>query len=75
MRLWYNMDMPRGVKGKYVPADRLIDCIDCGDTFVFTGAEQLYYRDRELFDPPRCAPCRAKKRERFARLEQNLRGS
>ncbi|RZN42891.1 MAG: hypothetical protein EF813_00965 [Methanosarcinales archaeon] len=35
----------------------MIDCVRCGETFVFTGAEQKWYRKRRLSQPKRCPDC------------------
>ena len=37
--------------------DIMIDCVRCGETFVFTGAEQKWYRKRGLSQPKRCSDC------------------
>ena len=42
--------------------DRTLECVDCGNDFVFTRGEQDFYTERGLRDPKRCKPCRAAKR-------------
>ena len=37
--------------------DIRIVCIRCGETFVFTGGEQKWYRKRRLSQPKRCLDC------------------
>lgn len=46
--------------------DKEIDCIDCGNDFVWTSGEQLFFRDKGLKHPPkRCKPCKKAKNERL----------
>ena len=37
--------------------DIRIECVRCGETFVFTGAEQKWYLKRGLSQPKRCPDC------------------
>ena len=47
--------------------DRALRCIDCGEEFIFTAGEQLFFADKGLRnDPKRCKPCKSKKNERIA---------
>jgi CxxC-x17-CxxC domain-containing protein len=40
--------------------DRSLTCRDCGEAFVFTAGEQMFYASKGLQnDPQRCAACRA----------------
>ena len=40
-------------------SDQQIACSECGDTFLFTDAEQAFYREKSLASPPkRCKACR-----------------
>ncbi len=40
-------------------SDQQIACSECGDTFLFTDAEQTFYREKGLAAPPkRCKACR-----------------
>ena len=44
-------------------SDRTIACVDCGQNFVFSGAEQEVFANRGFTnDPKRCASCRAARR-------------
>ena len=45
--------------------DTLIVCSECRRNFVWVAAEQKFYRDRRLFPPKKCAPCRRIVRERL----------
>ncbi|HEY0264252.1 MAG TPA: zinc-ribbon domain containing protein [Granulicella sp.] len=42
--------------------DRLLTCCDCGEDFVFTAGEQLFFFDKQFKnDPKRCKPCKNKR--------------
>ncbi len=46
--------------------DEEIDCIDCGELFVWSSGEQLFFHDKGLQHPPkRCKPCKKAKNERL----------
>jgi len=42
--------------------DEQITCKICGDSFVFTTGEQVFYKDRGLAEPRRCKDCRRQRR-------------
>lgn len=43
-------------------ADRFLKCSDCGEDFVFTAGEQLFFYDKQFRnDPKRCKLCKAKR--------------
>jgi len=47
--------------------DKILRCIDCGDEFVFSAGEQIFFSDKGLKNQPkRCKTCKAKKNERIA---------
>lgn len=49
--------------------DTGINCIDCGNEFIWTAGEQLFYRDKGLQNPPkRCKGCKQAKNERLAAI-------
>jgi DNA replicative helicase MCM subunit Mcm2 (Cdc46/Mcm family) len=48
--------------------DMLIECKDCGRTFVVTSNEQSFFFEKHLAIPKRCPQCRQ------IRREQNIRG-
>jgi len=51
----------------YEYKDKVIKCVDCGEDFVFTAGEQLFFADKGLKnDPKRCKSCKGKKNERIA---------
>ncbi|MFC6646232.1 zinc-ribbon domain containing protein [Granulicella cerasi] len=42
--------------------DRILRCSDCGQDFVFTAGEQIFFFDKQFKnDPKRCKPCKAKR--------------
>lgn len=42
--------------------DRILRCGDCGQDFVFTAGEQLFFFDKQFKnDPKRCKPCKARR--------------
>ncbi|NLW88916.1 MAG: zinc-binding protein [Clostridiaceae bacterium] len=54
-------------------ADKTLECKDCGSTFVFTEAEQDFYREKGFEnEPQRCPDCRRAKK--MARNSSGPRG-
>jgi CxxC-x17-CxxC domain-containing protein len=42
--------------------DKNLKCIDCGNDFVFTAGEQLFFHDKQFKnEPKRCKQCKAKR--------------
>ncbi|MGA2988911.1 MAG: zinc-ribbon domain containing protein [Candidatus Korobacteraceae bacterium] len=42
--------------------DKVLKCIDCGQDFVFTAGEQLFFHDKQFKnEPKRCKSCKAKR--------------
>ncbi len=42
--------------------DRPLMCADCGNEFVFTAGEQLFFLNKQFKnDPKRCKPCKGKR--------------
>ena len=42
--------------------DKVLKCIDCGEDFVFTAGEQLFFHDKQFKnEPKRCKTCKARK--------------
>jgi CxxC-x17-CxxC domain-containing protein len=42
--------------------DKILKCVDCGNDFVFTAGEQLFFFDKQFKnDPKRCKTCKAKR--------------
>ncbi|MBA3514717.1 MAG: zinc-ribbon domain containing protein [Pyrinomonadaceae bacterium] len=49
--------------------DRAIKCVDCGESFIWTGGEQVFFHDKGLKnEPKRCKPCKQAKNERLAAI-------
>ncbi len=49
--------------------DTNISCVDCGEDFVWTVGEQIFFRDKGLQNPPkRCKACKQAKNERIASI-------
>jgi len=47
-------------------ADRTLACSDCGKDFVFSEAEQAFFKERGFdHDPKRCVECRRGRRRKF----------
>jgi len=52
-------------------SDRQLRCVECGQEFVFTEDEQIFYHDKQFqFDPKRCKPCRARRAGLRRRVQQ-----
>ena len=42
--------------------DKVLKCIDCGNEFIFTAGEQLFFHDKQFKnEPKRCKACKAKR--------------
>jgi CxxC-x17-CxxC domain-containing protein len=49
--------------------DRSIACVDCGEQFIWTAGEQVFFHDKGLKnEPKRCKPCKQAKNERLAAI-------
>jgi len=49
--------------------DQSITCIDCNNEFIWTIGEQVFFRDKQLQNPPkRCKECKQAKNERLAAI-------
>lgn len=47
-------------------ADKEINCTDCGADFIWSAGEQIFFRDKNLTNPPkRCKKCKKAKNERI----------
>ena len=52
--------------------DTLIKCIDCCQEFIWTAGEQVFFRDKELQNPPkRCKECKKAKNRRLEAIEMS----
>jgi CxxC-x17-CxxC domain-containing protein len=42
--------------------DRSLKCVDCGNDFIFTAGEQLFFHDKQFKnEPKRCKNCKAQR--------------
>lgn len=42
--------------------DKKLKCVDCGNEFVFTAGEQLFFHDKQFKnEPKRCKACKSKR--------------
>lgn len=42
-------------------SDRMLQCVRCGEEFIFTAEEQIFFEGKQFRnDPKRCKRCRAK---------------
>jgi CxxC-x17-CxxC domain-containing protein len=42
--------------------DKVLTCIDCGASFIFTAGEQLFFYDKQFKNQPkRCKSCKSKR--------------
>ena len=42
--------------------DRVLKCVDCGEDFVFTAGEQIFFHDKQFKNlPKRCKACKQKR--------------
>jgi len=49
--------------------DRSINCVDCGEAFIWTVGEQVFFHDKGLKnEPKRCKPCKQAKNDRLAAI-------
>lgn len=53
--------------------DKTLECVECGEEFVFSADEQQFYMEKGFSEPKRCKSCRAKmKAARGGRGERQL---
>jgi len=43
--------------------DKSLNCKDCGQDFVFTKGEQIFYAEKGFGDPIRCPQCRKARKD------------
>jgi CxxC-x17-CxxC domain-containing protein len=50
--------------------DVAIQCTDCAQEFIWTVGEQVFFREKDLQNPPkRCKPCKKAKNRRLDAIE------
>jgi CxxC-x17-CxxC domain-containing protein len=56
-----SLEMPEGEE-RMEFVDKILKCVDCGNDFVFTAGEQLFFFDKQFKnDPKRCKQCKARR--------------
>jgi CxxC-x17-CxxC domain-containing protein len=62
--------MPQPARNEHTHSefqDSKINCIDCGQDFIWAAGEQLFFHDKGLTNPPkRCKSCKQAKNSRIA---------
>jgi len=54
--------------------DRRLQCVDCGEEFVWTAGEQRFYTERQLQnEPKRCRACKSRHPAGRTRLDPSRR--
>jgi len=55
--------MDLGLKGDPMEfEDKVLKCVDCGQDFVFTAGEQIFFHDKQFRNlPKRCKICKQKR--------------
>jgi CxxC-x17-CxxC domain-containing protein len=49
--------------------NRSIACVDCGEPFIWSVGEQVFFHDKGLKnEPKRCKPCKQAKNDRLAAI-------
>jgi len=42
--------------------DKVLKCVDCGNEFIFTAGEQIFFHDKQFKnEPKRCKTCKSKR--------------
>jgi uncharacterized membrane protein YsdA (DUF1294 family) len=52
-------------------SDEIIECVECGRTFVWSSGEQRYYEEHRLVRPKHCPTCRSRRR---SQRDSGMRG-
>jgi len=53
--------------------DRVLKCVDCGEEFVFSAGEQLFFMDKGFIHQPRhCKQCKGKLTNKRGRVETSV---
>ena len=54
-------------------SDKTLTCVDCGQPFVFSVGEQIFFSEKQFQnDPKRCKKCKAKRTNVRARVETSV---
>ena len=53
--------------------DRTLTCLDCGEQFVFSAGEQIFFSEKRFqHEPKRCKKCKAKRTNVRARVKTSV---
>lgn len=53
--------------------DKVLKCSTCGDEFIFSAGEQLFFREKQFqHEPKRCKKCKASSRNVPRRVETTV---
>lgn len=56
--------------------DKILKCVDCGEEFVFSAGEQIFFRDKQFkHEPKHCKKCKAKHTIVRGRVETAVTGA
>ena len=47
--------------------DQDLQCVECGQTFIFSGEDQEFYQQKNYSAPKRCPQCRANRKANSSR--------
>jgi CxxC-x17-CxxC domain-containing protein len=54
-------------------SDRTLTCVDCGEQFVFSAGEQMFFKDKQFeHERKHCKKCKAKRASGCARVETSV---
>jgi len=54
--------------------DRMLKCVSCGNDFVFTADEQIFFQAKQFInDPKHCKACKAKRITKAAKTRSETR--
>jgi hypothetical protein len=59
----YRIKEQKSREADIMPGDIWMDCVDCGEGFLFSVGEQRFYEAKGLEVPKRCPECREKRKE------------
>jgi CxxC-x17-CxxC domain-containing protein len=54
--------------------DRILKCMDCGEEFIFTAGEQMFFHDKQFKnEPKRCKTCKTKRAQALGLQQDNYK--
>ncbi len=51
--------------------DCTLRCVECGNEYLFSVGEQLYFQSKQLSIPKRCPPCRLKRKRSLVPVDND----